>query len=106
MSEGILKDLVDFRIGTEIISSHMPLTITIRSIVDLEETRDLAVVGQTQKLRRYNWKESLKIDFMDTLNDNSTVLCIHGIQSLLQRDESNNVQNILYFMVKRELELK
>jgi hypothetical protein len=38
---------------------------------------------------------------MDNLNDNSSVLCIHGILSLLQRDEVNNVINILYFMVKR-----
>jgi hypothetical protein len=38
---------------------------------------------------------------MDTLNDNSSVLCIHGIQSLLQRDEVNNGVNILYFMVER-----
>jgi hypothetical protein len=87
MSEGILRDLVDFRIGMEIISSHMPLKITIRSIVDLEESKDLAVVGQTQWLSRYNWREILNLDFMDALNDNSSVLCIHGIQSLLQRDE-------------------
>jgi hypothetical protein len=38
---------------------------------------------------------------MDTLNDNSSVLYIHGIQSSLQRDEVNNVVDILYFMVKR-----
>jgi hypothetical protein len=98
MSEGILRDLVDFRIGTEIISSHMPLTI--RSILDLEESRDLTVVGQTQRLSRYKWRESLKLDFMDTLNDNSSVLCIHGIQFLLQKDEDNNVVDIMYFMVK------
>jgi hypothetical protein len=101
MSEGILGDLVDFRIGTEIISSHMPLTVTIRSILDFEDSRDLTVVGQTQRLSRYKWRESLKLDFMDTLNDNSSVLCIHGIQSVLQRDEVNNVVNIVYFMVKR-----
>jgi hypothetical protein len=101
MPEGMLRDLVDFRIGMEIISSHMPLTITIRNILHLEESRDLTVVAQTQKLSTYKWRESLKLDFMDTLNDNSTVLCIHAIQSLLQRDEVNNVVNILYFMVKR-----
>jgi hypothetical protein len=101
MSEVILRDLVDFRIGTEIIISHMPLTITIRNVLDLEESRDLTVVGQTQKLSRYKWRESLKLDFMDTLNDNSSVLCIHGIQSLLQRHEVNNIINIQYFMVKR-----
>jgi hypothetical protein len=43
-------------------------------------------VGQTLKLSRYKWRESLKLDFMDTWNDNNSVLCIHGIQSLLQRD--------------------
>jgi hypothetical protein len=31
ISESILRDLVNFKIGTEIISSHMP--ITIRSIL-------------------------------------------------------------------------
>jgi hypothetical protein len=59
------------------------------------------VVGQTQRLSRYKWRESLKLDFMDILNDNSSVLFIHGIQSLLQRDEVNNIVNILYFMVER-----
>jgi hypothetical protein len=53
MCEGILGDLVYSRIGTEIISSHMPLTITIRSILDFEESKDLTVVGQTQRLSRY-----------------------------------------------------
>jgi hypothetical protein len=66
MSEGTLRDFVDFRTGTEIISSHMPLTITIRSILDLEESRDFTVVGQTQRLSKYKWRESLKLDFMDT----------------------------------------
>jgi hypothetical protein len=69
---GILRDLVDFRIGIEIIGSHMPLTITIRRILDLEESRDFPMVGQTQRLSRYKWRESLKLDFMDTLNDNSS----------------------------------
>jgi hypothetical protein len=63
------------------------------------------VVGQTQRLSRQKWRESLKLHFMDTLNNNSSVLCIHGIQSLLQRDEVNNVVNILYLWL-RELELK
>jgi hypothetical protein len=58
MSEGTLRDLVDFRIGTEIISSHMSPTITIRSILDLEESRDLTVIGQTQRSSKYKWRES------------------------------------------------
>jgi hypothetical protein len=46
MSEGMLRDLVDCGVGTEIISSHIPLTLTARSIEDLEETRESAVMGQ------------------------------------------------------------
>jgi hypothetical protein len=46
MSEGILRNIVDFRIGTEIISSHMPLAITIRSVLDLEESRDLTMADK------------------------------------------------------------
>jgi hypothetical protein len=92
---------VDFRIGTEIISSHMPLTATIRRILDLEESRDLTVVGHTQRFCRYKWRESLKLDFMDTFNDNISVLCIYGIQSSLQRDVVNNIVDILSVMVKR-----
>lgn len=100
MSEGILRDLMDFRIGTEIINNHIPLTTG--RIVDLEEIRDLAVARQTQKLRRYKWEESMKLDFMDSLNENSSALCIYGIQSLLQREKANNVVNIsIVFMVKR-----
>jgi hypothetical protein len=38
---------------------------------------------------------------MNTLNDNSSILCIHGIQSLLQRDVVNEVVNILHFIVKK-----
>jgi hypothetical protein len=36
MSEGILRNFVDFRTGTEIItiSSHKPLTVTIRNVAD------------------------------------------------------------------------
>jgi hypothetical protein len=45
-SEGILRDLLDFIMGTEIISNHMPLTTRIRSKVDLEEIRHLLTCGK------------------------------------------------------------
>jgi hypothetical protein len=47
--EGMLRDLVDFRIGTEI-SSHMPLTLTLRNIVDKEEIRDVVVLGERYRI--------------------------------------------------------
>jgi hypothetical protein len=81
MCEGISRRLVDFWIGKKIVSSLMPLTITIRSILlDLEEYRDLTVVKRTHRLCRYKCAESLKLVFMDTLKDKSGVLCIYGRQ--------------------------
>lgn len=35
------------------------------------------------------------------MKDKSGVLCTYGIQSQLQRDDVNEVVNILHFMVKR-----
>jgi hypothetical protein len=43
----------------------------------------------------------MKEDFMHTLCDDSSVLCIRGIQISLQTGEVNSVVRILVFMVKR-----
>jgi hypothetical protein len=56
---------------------------------------------KTKKIVRFRCTECTKDDFMYTLCDDSSVLCIQGIQSSLQRGEVNNVVKILDFMVKR-----
>lgn len=49
MTEGVLRNLADFRAGTEIICDHKQLTITVGSIQSSEETRELAVIRQAKK---------------------------------------------------------
>jgi hypothetical protein len=58
-------------------------------------------MNQTKKVGRFRWTECMKEGFMYTLCDDSSVLCIQGIQSHLQRGEVNNVVKILDFMVNR-----
>jgi hypothetical protein len=55
-SEGLLLDLVDFRIGEEVISCHMPLTIILRMgrevdlggcTVEMKQTKEICLDGQS-----------------------------------------------------------
>jgi hypothetical protein len=52
MSEGIIRDSVDFRIGTDIIYSHMPLTVIIRNAVHEEKSKDEVVIREPHKAVR------------------------------------------------------
>lgn len=61
MSEVMLKDFADLRMGTEIINSRASLTMTMTSIVDLQEIRDLVLVSRSQRLSRHEWGERLEI---------------------------------------------
>jgi hypothetical protein len=101
MSEGLLLDQVDLRIGEEVISCHMPLMIILRIRREMDLGGCTEDMNQTKKTVRFRWTECLKEDFIYTLCDDSSVLCIQGIQSSLQRGELNNVVKILDFMVKR-----
>jgi hypothetical protein len=61
------------------------------------------VVEQTHEVVSYKWKESLKYDFIDFLNENSSILCV-GLRDtvLLQSVNVNNVVNILHFVAERD----
>lgn len=43
------------------------------------------------------WKKSIKIDFAEILNDNSSVLCTYGTQFLLKSDEDDNAVKYTVF---------
>lgn len=47
LSEAILKDLLNFRIGNEIVGTHVSVTVTTRYRVEEEGTESPAVVGET-----------------------------------------------------------
>jgi hypothetical protein len=65
-------------------------TVTVheegRERVDEEVIRDSAS-RRAHKVLRHKWRDSLKLDFIDILSDSSSVLCMYGMQFLLQSDE-------------------
>jgi hypothetical protein len=95
MPEEILRDLLDFRRGIGI-SSHIPLTLRVRNIAAKEDIRDMVVMGERLKVVTYKYRENLTLDFIQPLNNDSSVLCMYRIQFLLQSDEINSVVYMLY----------
>jgi hypothetical protein len=75
MSEGLLLALVDFRIGEEVISCHVPLTIILRMGREMDLGGCTVVMNQTKKIVRFRWTKCINEDFMYTLCDDSSVLC-------------------------------
>jgi hypothetical protein len=73
MSEGLLLDLVDFKIGEEVISFHMPLTIILRMGREMDLGGCTVEMNQTKNIVRFRWTEYMKEDFMYTLCDDSSV---------------------------------
>jgi hypothetical protein len=96
-SEGLIDNLVGFKIGNEIISSHMPLLIEILRKGSTESI-DKQV---THKVEKYRWDERVKEEFLDTMNSNVNVICMQGIKYFLQKDQINEAYNLLLFSVRR-----
>jgi hypothetical protein len=49
----------------------------------------------TMRLSSYKWRENLKQDFINCLDDNESVHCVQRVQSSLQRRNLVGAANIL-----------
>jgi hypothetical protein len=102
-SDGIICSVIDFKVGVEIISSHMSLLVELENIMEEEAKTKSDARSQTQTHRttRYIWKENVKQDFIDCLNDNVSSLYVYGVQYCLQNSNVEEAVNILYCMIGR-----
>jgi hypothetical protein len=58
---GILQNLINFKIGTGLISSHIPPPILILGGgAEVGGSREVSEVAYIQNISRYNWKASLR----------------------------------------------
>lgn len=65
---GILQNLINFKIGTELISSHIPPSVLILgSRAEVRGSREVSEDAYTQNIRRYEWKASLKEELSDSV---------------------------------------
>jgi hypothetical protein len=101
VSEGLINHLVKFKIGNDIISSHMPLLIVIRNTIHGNVNMKSIVEKTTHILVKYKWDERVKSEFLDTMNSNINEYCMYGIKFLLQKGKINEAVNIRLFLVKR-----
>jgi hypothetical protein len=101
VSEGLINNLVEFRIGNEIISSHMPLLTEIGNITQRKASMKATVEKTGHKLVKCRWEERVKSELLDIMNSNINEYCMNGITLLLQNGKINEAQNILLFSVRR-----
>jgi hypothetical protein len=77
-SEGLIDTLVEFKIGNEIISTHMPLLIEIGNVILRNVNTEFIVKQITHKLVKYRWDERVKLEFLDSMNSNINELLYSG----------------------------
>jgi hypothetical protein len=100
-SEGLIDNLGGFKIGNEIISSHMPLLTEIGNVILRNVNTQFIVKQITHKLVKYNWDERVTFEFLNIMNSNVNELCMQGIRYFLQKDQINEAYNLLLFSVRR-----
>jgi hypothetical protein len=66
----LLSNMVVFRIGNEISSSHMPLLIVIGNMLQNNVNTESFVEKTTHNLVKYKWDERTKSEFLDLMNTN------------------------------------
>jgi hypothetical protein len=88
-SEGLINNLVGFKIGNEIISSHMPLLIEIGNVISRNGNTEFIDKQITHKVVKYRWDERVTLEFLDIMNSNVNELCMQGIRYFLQKDQIN-----------------
>jgi hypothetical protein len=71
---------VDFKIGEEVISFHMPLTIILRMGREMDLGGCTVEMNQTKNIVRFRWTECMKEGFMYTLCDDSSVYLYRGFK--------------------------
>jgi hypothetical protein len=64
---GLLQNLINFTVGTELISSHIPPIPVLRSTAEVGGSREVSEVACTQNISRYKWKASLKEELLDSV---------------------------------------
>lgn len=65
---GILQNLINFKIGTELISSHItPSVLVLGSRAEVGGSWEVSEVAYTQNISRYKWKASLKEELLDSV---------------------------------------
>jgi hypothetical protein len=101
VSEGLINNLVEFKIGNEIISSHMPLLIEIGNIMQRKASTKAIVEKTAHKLLKSRWDERVNSEFLDITNSNINEYCMYRIKLLLQNGKINEAQNILLFSLRR-----
>jgi hypothetical protein len=98
-SEGLIDNLVEFKIGNEIISSHMPLLIEIGNVI-LRNVNTEFIVKQITHIK-YRWDERVKLEFLDIMNSNVNEYCMQVIRYFLQKDQINEAYSLFLFSVRR-----
>jgi hypothetical protein len=99
-SEGLIDNLVGFKIGNEIISSHMPLLIEIGKVIVRNGNTEFTDKQVTHEVVKYIWDERVNEEFLDIMNSNVNEICMQGIKYFLQKDQINEAYNLL-FSVRR-----
>jgi hypothetical protein len=95
-SEGLINNLVGFKIGNEIISSHMPFLIEIGKVIVRNGNTEFIDKQVIHKVVKYRWDERVKEEFLDIMNSNVNEICMQGIKYFLQKDQINEAYNFFF----------
>jgi hypothetical protein len=76
VSEGLIGNLIDFRIGTELISSHMLLSVVLGNMLEDSVVMEPKKNIRVSRIVNYKWKENLKVEFVENLKSNEIQLCM------------------------------
>jgi hypothetical protein len=100
-SEGILRHILDFKIGVEVISTHMPLLIELDNIVQ-DRNNEINRVSHTrsQDLIRYKWNDKYKNVFYKRLDDSVGNIFRCQIQDIITKGKVEEAVNVFYGMIK------
>jgi hypothetical protein len=79
VSEGLISNLVEFRIGNEFTSSHMPLLIVIGNMLQINVNMESIVEMITHKLEKYKGDERAKSKFLDIMYSDINKYYMYGI---------------------------
>ena len=78
VSEGIINNILGFKIRVEIISSHMPMLSELEKITDdTNNNTNIICQIQLQKLVRYKWNNNYKYVFTERMNDTAGRICMY-----------------------------
>jgi hypothetical protein len=81
--EGLIGNLIDFKIGTELISSHMPLSVVLGNVLEDSIVMEPRKNVNVSRIVNCKWKENLKVEFVENLKSNEIELCMGGIETAL-----------------------